>query len=184
MANWVARGVPAALLILAVAGCSPLPDEPQLCKRRNTTDAMTAPPGVARRHPRAAPGDRRESREPLMRMEQRAVWHYADGDLIPAVATEHVDLLGDTPVGEIALRDAATGAELVRHSLIYELRDPEHLVYAHDDGRPLNTPLGDAFLPGFAEPGHVVTYHVTVPEPTASCAASRTARRGRRRRRR
>lgn len=231
MANWVARGVPAALCILAVAGCTPLPDEPQLCKRRNTTDAMAAPPGVARgepyrwlartwrsplgmtiqtyglavdgvpvfdrhqvevydargalvaragtgdavlavlrsrdahvraawRHPRAAPGDRRESQAPL-RVEQRAVWHYADGDLVPAVATERLDLLGDTPVGEVALRDAATGAELARHSLIYELRDPAYLVYARDDGRPLNTPLGDAF----PHPTGLPDGHVPAPVP-------------------
>src|ERR1044071_4890887 len=50
MANWVARGV-SALFVVAVAGCTPLPDEPQLCKRRNSTDAMAAPPGVARGEP-------------------------------------------------------------------------------------------------------------------------------------
>jgi hypothetical protein len=102
---------------------------------------------LAGRAPRAsAETDRsRPLAHALVHTAERAVWHYAHGDLVAAVLTERVDLLGDAPVGEAVLRDAATGAELARRRTIYDLAEPEYLVYARDDGRPLCSPLGDTF---------------------------------------
>ncbi len=81
--------------------------------------------------------------DPLVRSTQRPVWHYAAGDLVPAVVAERLDLTRDPPVGDIRLLDAVTGAELARRNAIYDIADPEYLVYARDDGRPLCSPLGD-----------------------------------------
>ena len=80
---------------------------------------------------------------PLAHSKQRAVWHYAHGDLVPAVLTERLDLLGERPRGEITLRHAVTGAELARRRTVFEIRETEYLVYAGDDGRPLTSPLGN-----------------------------------------
>ena len=98
---------------------------------------------AAWRHPLASLPARGERSSPLARTAQHAVWHHAHGDLVAAVATERLDLRGDAPVGEIVVRDAATGAELIRRSTLFELSDPEYLVYARADGRPLPSPLGD-----------------------------------------
>jgi hypothetical protein len=97
---------------------------------------------AAWRHPRAGL-DAQDRRTPLSHGAERAVWHYARGRLVAAVASERLDLAGATPVGEVVVRDAVTGAELARHSTLYEVADPEYLVYVRDDGRPLCSPLGD-----------------------------------------
>ena len=97
---------------------------------------------AAWRHPRMALAAE-DRRSPLARTAERAVWHYDGGRLVAAVATERLDLAGATPVGELVVRDAATGAELARRSTLYEVADPEYLVYARGDGRPLCSPLGD-----------------------------------------
>ena len=98
------------------------------------------------RHPLASLGRaQRERSNPLAHTRRRAVWHFAHGDLVPAVVTDRVNLLGETPVGELTVNDAVTGAGLARHRTIYELDDPAYLVYARPDGRPLTSPLGDTF---------------------------------------
>lgn len=112
----------------------------------SATGTATAKAKPRRHHPlaalAAAPGARSS---PLARHEQRPVWHYADGELVPAVATERLDLTGETPIGEVTVRDAVTGAELTHRRTIFDLEDPEYLVYARDDGRPLYSPLGDTY---------------------------------------
>jgi hypothetical protein len=95
-------------------------------------------------HPRTAT-TRSAQPHPLLRDEERPVWHYQDGKLVPAIATERLNLLGERPVAELALRDAVTGAELARHRTIFDAEDPEYLVYAREDGRPLHSPLGDIY---------------------------------------
>lgn len=87
---------------------------------------------------------------PLRRDEERPVWFYAGrGELRPAIASERLDLVGnqggDQPLGELTLRDALSGAELARSRTIFDLEDPEYLVYAREDGRPLSSPLGDIY---------------------------------------
>lgn len=94
--------------------------------------------------PRAAPP------HPLRRDEEHPVWFYAgDGELRPAIASERLNLVGDqvgdSPLGEVTLRDATSGAELARSRTIFDLEDPEYLVYAREDGRPLTSPLGDIY---------------------------------------
>src|SRR6185436_4149990 len=96
------------------------------------------------RHPLASLSGARDARaHPAAHTTQRAVWYRAHGTLVAAVATERVNLLDDPPVGEIVVRDAATGAELTRYPILHELNDPDYLVYAGDDGRPLPSPLGN-----------------------------------------
>ncbi|MBC7974708.1 MAG: M36 family metallopeptidase, partial [Myxococcales bacterium] len=56
----------------------------------------------------------------------------------------------------VTLTDATTGVPLARYSAITDLTDPEYLVYARDDGRPLMSPLGDTFPhPSGVPDGHV-----------------------------
>jgi Fungalysin metallopeptidase (M36) len=97
-------------------------------------------------HPLAGEGIRRRAQpHPMMRDEERPVWHYADGQLRAAVAAERMNLVGETPVGEVVLRDAVTGAQLAKHRTIFDVVDPEYLVYAREDGRPLYSPMGDIY---------------------------------------
>jgi|GEM_PF-7081820 len=110
-------------------------------------------------HPRAALARAQAAPNPLVHTRQRAVWRYAQGDLVAAVETERVDLLAASPVGEATVDDAATGAVLARRRTIYELEAPSYLVYARPDGRPWTSPLGntlphptgvpDGSVPGF-----------------------------------
>lgn len=122
----------------------------QLAYRTGSGDAVLAQlrgrgpaAWAAWRHPLAAlsAGDTRS--HPLVRATQRPVWHYAQGALVPAVLTERLNLLDEAPLGEVIVRDAESGAELARRPTLYELTDPEYLVYAQDDGRPLASPLGN-----------------------------------------
>ena len=62
--------------------------------------------------------------QPLAHLRQRAVWYVASGQPVAALATDRLDLRGVTPVGEIRVTDAVTGAELARHRTIYELGEP------------------------------------------------------------
>jgi hypothetical protein len=98
---------------------------------------------------------------PLAHVSERAVWHFskarARAALVPAVATDRVNLLGDTPVGAVTVTDAVNGALLSRQSTIFEIggsdpddvseerraRGPDYLVYARPDGRPWTSPLGN-----------------------------------------
>lgn len=95
-------------------------------------------------HPRTAT-TRSAQPHPMLRDEERPVWHYRDGKLSPAIATERLNLLGERPVGELAIHDAVTGAELARHRTLFDAEDPQYLVYAREDGRPLYSPLGDIY---------------------------------------
>jgi hypothetical protein len=97
-------------------------------------------------HPQAALGDRRfATPHPLLREEVHPVWYFAGGQLVAAVASERLNLLGAESVAEAVVRDAATGAELSRRRTIFDAADPEYLVYAREDGRPLYSPLGDSY---------------------------------------
>jgi len=99
---------------------------------------------AAWQHPQAALARAQAApANPLVHTRQRAVWHYAHGDVVAAVETSRVDLLGATPVGEATVNDVATGAELARRRTIYELEAPSYLVYARPDGRPWTSPLGN-----------------------------------------
>jgi hypothetical protein len=113
---------------------------------RLRAQGATASTARRARHPLAARvPSQRPRRDPLSRDEQRPVWHYAGGDLAAAVAVERLDLTGQTPIGEVSVRDAVTGLELARRRTIFDLADPEYLVYAREDGRPMYSPLGDTY---------------------------------------
>jgi len=103
------------------------------------------------RHPRATLGLRSAPAHPLVHTTQRPAWRERGGELVPVVMTERLALIGDTPLGELTMTDAVTGAVLERRPTLFELDDPAYLVYARDDGRPLTSPLGD-----------------TVPHPTGT----------------
>ncbi len=111
-----------------------------------TAKAAPAPTPRRYHHPLAAQAiTRRAQPHPRMRDVERPVWFYDGGELRPAIAAERLNLVGREPIGEVALRDAVTGAELARHRTIFDVVDPDYLVYAREDGRPLYSPLGDIF---------------------------------------
>ena len=97
------------------------------------------------RHPRASLSRTSTGpTNPLVRTKQRAVWSYRHGELVAAVITDRLDLLDETPVGEVTVNDAVSGAELTGHRTIFELNAPEYRVYTRPDGRPWTSPLGNA----------------------------------------
>lgn len=153
----------------------------QLVHRAGSGDAVLAALRAQRAtlasrqaHPLAAlsSGPRRRARS-LRRHDERAVWYFADGALVPAVAAERVDLTRDEPLAEVTLRDAVTGAPLASRRAIFDLADPEYLVYARDDGRPLYSPLGDTLPhPTGAPNGQVPGFVTQQPMRHSAVAAA------------
>jgi hypothetical protein len=124
-------------------------DAGRLVQRAGSGDAVLAElrargPAAFRQwpHPRGPLADITGG-DPLVHRSERPVWHDTGGVLSPAVVEEQVNLRGRTPVGEAAVTDAATGAVLARHSVLFELGGPDYLVYARPDGRPWTSPLGN-----------------------------------------